>query len=280
MAWDSAPTTTSFVFLAAILATVVYLCISKADRIESESAVELAMVNRRPYPAAVALRVVVVEDDRVHRQSPMRGGPGHGQATRSTGVVDGAAATAAVERSDQLDLVLLDAGLPGHGRVHVCVDGCGRTYPDLPIILVTARDAEIDIVVGLDAGASDYVTKPFSMSVLLARVRAHLRGAEHPECGVDRARPAAGSTPAPTRLGSTAHRVDLRRREFELLVHLARHAGRVVTSGTAAGRGLGRPLGHVVEVARHAHRGAAPEARGEAVDIATVRGVGYRLSPS
>ena len=71
-------------------------------------------------------------------------------------------------------LVLLDLGLPDLDGVQLC-----RTLraqlATVPIVIVTARDADIDIVVGLDAGASDYVTKPFSTSVLLARVRAHLR---------------------------------------------------------------------------------------------------------
>src|SRR4051794_7187608 len=71
-------------------------------------------------------------------------------------------------------LLLLDLGLPDIDGLTLC-RWVRETHRSLPIIVMTARDAEIDVVAGLDAGATDYVTKPFSMTVLLARVRAHLR---------------------------------------------------------------------------------------------------------
>jgi DNA-binding response OmpR family regulator len=125
------------------------------------------------------------------------------------------------------DLVLLDLGLPDLDGVHVCRT-LRASHPTMPIVMVTARDDEIDIVVGLDAGATDYVVKPFSLAVLLARVRAHLRA------------PAAFETDVVViddlEVDIDAHRarrggaeIDLRPREFALLVALVRQAGRVMT---------------------------------------------------
>ena len=88
---------------------------------------------------------------------------------------DAQSAMAAFEASTP-DLVLLDAGLPDVDGFTVC-RWMRSQHPTLPIVMVTARDSDVDIVVGLDAGASDYVTKPFSTPVLLARLRAHLRTA-------------------------------------------------------------------------------------------------------
>src|SRR5215471_9211994 len=87
----------------------------------------------------------------------------------------GKAASAALSEAAP-DLVLLDAGLPDVDGFTLC-RWLRERHPALPIVVVTARDSEIDTVVGLDAGATDYVTKPFSMNVLLARIRAHLRAA-------------------------------------------------------------------------------------------------------
>jgi DNA-binding response OmpR family regulator len=125
------------------------------------------------------------------------------------------------------DLVLLDLGLPDVDGVDVCRE-LRQRYPALVILVVTARDDEIDVVVGLDAGADDYIVKPFRLAELLARVRAGLRrqyinapevidvGALHLDLGARRCL-----------VGG--HEVELRAREFELLAALALDAGRVVT---------------------------------------------------
>src|SRR5438045_8298839 len=97
-----------------------------------------------------------------------------------TGAGDGGAALAAVERS-MPDLLVLDIGLPGLDGLAVCRRLRGKGL-SLPILLLTARDAVADRVDGLDAGADDYLVKPFAAEELLARVRALLRrGAEPPE---------------------------------------------------------------------------------------------------
>lgn len=187
---------------------------------------------------------------------------------------DGASAATAIENAIP-DLVLLDAGLPDIDGFTLC-RWLRQQHRDLPIVLVTARDSEIDMVVGLDAGASDYVTKPFSMNVLLARVRAHLRNVEITdpnspiEIGALRVDPAAYVVTVDGRP------VDVRRREFQLLLLLCREAGRVVTRE--------RLLADVWDLhwetstkTLEMHVLALRRKLGDAVEIATVRGVGYRL---
>lgn len=126
------------------------------------------------------------------------------------------------------DLIVLDLGLPDLDGVHVC-RLLRAELPGVPIVIATARDADVDVVVGLDAGATDYIVKPFSMAVLLARLRAHLR------------RGADDGTTASLQVGilrvdPDAHRayleedeLDLRPKEFALLHLLVERAGRVVT---------------------------------------------------
>ena len=126
-----------------------------------------------------------------------------------------------------VDLVLLDLGLPDMDGIDVCRELRARDGR-VPIVLLTARQDEIDVVVGLDAGAVDYVTKPFRLAELLARLRAQLRR--------DPLAVAADLTVGELRIATTARRawwhdveLDLRAKEFDLLLRLARDAGRVVT---------------------------------------------------
>src|SRR4051794_20237466 len=137
------------------------------------------------------------------------------------------AATPALEESAP-DLVLLDVGLPDVDGFTLCRWLRGL-HPDLPILLVTARDSDIDTVVGLDSGATDYVTKPFSMNVLLARVRAHLRSTEAARSDAPIELGRVVVEPAAYRVTLDGKEVRLRTREFELLLALARAQGRVVT---------------------------------------------------
>jgi DNA-binding response OmpR family regulator len=221
----------------------------------------------------VAAHLVILEDDPAI-------GASMGDALTDQGYeVDwhstaGAATLGLEERSP--DLVLIDLGLPDIDGLTVC-RWLHDLYPDLPIILVTARDSDIDVVVGLDAGATDYVTKPFSMSVLLARVRAHLRTVE----------PAADAPivlgrlvvePAAYRARLDGLDLELRKREFELLAVLAREAGRVVTRE--------RLLSEVWDLhwestskTLEMHVLALRRKLGESIHLTTVRGVGYRLDP-
>ncbi len=122
------------------------------------------------------------------------------------------------------DLIILDVGLPGMDGLEVCRH-VRELRPHVPILMLTARDGELEQVAGLDAGADDYVTKPFRLSVLLARVRAMLRRTSPSE-----------STAADVRVDEASRRawrgeqeLDLSPKEFELLALLVREAGKVVT---------------------------------------------------
>lgn len=190
---------------------------------------------------------------------------------------NGAAAAAALEDRCP-DFVLLDVGLPDMDGITIC-RWLRDKYRNLPIVLLTARDSEIDIVVGLDAGATDYVTKPFSMTVLLARLRAHLRSAtwdERDDGPFDVGR--LSIDPAGYTATIDGEEVGLRPREMELLVLLAHEAGRVVTRDRILAEvwdqhweSSSKTLEtHVMTLRRKLN---------DAVSITTVRGVGYRLDP-
>jgi DNA-binding response OmpR family regulator len=170
--------------------------------------------------------VLVVEDDATIAEEVEAELAAHGYevAVAATGREGLASAQA-----DAPDLVLLDLGLPDLDGVQLCRTLRGE-LPTVPIVILTARDADVDIVIGLDAGASDYVTKPFSTAVLLARVRAHLRS--------DAAATGPGTdlVVGELRVDAAAHRayladqeLDLRPKEFALLVALVEEAGKVVT---------------------------------------------------
>jgi DNA-binding response OmpR family regulator len=186
---------------------------------------------------------------------------------------DGAAGLAAVRRLRPV-AVVLDVGLPGLDGVEVCRRL--RAEQDwTPVLFVTARDDEVDRVLGLELGADDYVTKPFSPRELVARVRTVLRRAAPPpdreeiltlgevRVEVDRRRAHAGTA-----------EVALTATEFELLTHLLRAPGRVFTReqllsavwGYAAAAGTRTVDVHIAQL--RAKLGAASPIR-------TVRGVGY-----
>src|SRR5207245_1625472 len=127
-------------------------------------------------------------------------------------------------------LVVLDLGLPDIDGITVC-RRMRRARPELAILILTARDQELDVVAGLDAGADDYLVKPFRLAELLARVRAHLRRA-----GTARmadAEPLRAGAITVDRTSRRAWRdgdeLALRPKEFELLALLAAEAGRAVT---------------------------------------------------
>ena len=180
------------------------------------------------------------------------------------------------------DLVLLDLMLPGLSGTEVCKRI--RATSAVPVIMLTARDAEIDKVVGLELGADDYVTKPFSVRELIARVRAVLRrGGEPEDAEVDVPLEAAG-----VRVDAARHEVSVRGeavalppKEFALLELLVRNAGRVLTRELLIDRIWGSTyVGDTktldVHIKRLRDRIERDPRHPEA--ILTVRGLGYKIA--
>ena len=140
---------------------------------------------------------------------------------------DGAAALSLV-RAERPDMVVLDLGLPGMDGLDVT--RALRAVSSVPIIMLTARSEETDRIVGLELGADDYVTKPFSPKELVARIRAVLRRADATVGGGEMIRAGSVEVDIPKRRVTVEGReVDLTATEFELLVVLARQPGRIYT---------------------------------------------------
>ena len=174
------------------------------------------------------------------------------------------------------DLVILDLMLPDIDGVEVCQRL--RSADDLPIIMLTARDAVSDKVEGLEAGADDYMTKPFEFPELLARVKVALRRrapSSKDEIKVDD----LSVRPASREVSRGSREVNLTAREFELLEYLARHAGQVVTKETL----FERVWGYDFDVESDAikvyisYLRKKLNAQGERDLIHAIRGVGYVL---
>ena len=180
------------------------------------------------------------------------------------------------------DLILLDLMLPGLSGLEVCRQI--RVKSQVPIIMLTAKDGEIDKVVGLELGADDYVTKPFSSRELLARVRSVLRRNGEPEELL------SGTVEAgPVRMDVERHVVSVRGeavsmplKEFDLLELLVRNAGRVLTRAQLIDRVWGADyVGDTKTLDVHVKRLRAKveEDPGNPVHLVTVRGLGYKFEP-
>ena len=233
----------------------------------------------------VAAHVVVVEDDHLIGSSLERALTAQGYHVTLTATVAGAVA---VLDAEHVDLVLLDLGLPD-GDGATVAQHTARHRPDTPVIVLTARDSEIDVVLGLEAGAVDYVVKPFRLAELLARIASHLRWRD----AVVGARRDRGGDPLlvgdleidrrARRVRLAGREIALRPKEFDLLARLARDANAVVTREQLIEDvwdenwwGSTKTLDvHVNSVRRK-----LGEQPGERSRIATIRGVGYRLEGS
>lgn len=217
-------------------------------------------------------RVQVVEDDEVIGQSLVRVLAAQGYVVSWSR--NGAEALA--QCSPQTDLVLLDLGLPDIDGLELC-QRLRTGWPALDILMVTARQDEVDIVLGLDAGADDYIAKPFGLAELLARVRARLRRqpAEPERFAIN-----SLEVDIPARrafLDGTE--LELRPKEFELLALLAREAGTVMTRERIMDEvwdehwmGPTKTLDIHISTLRRKLEGASQPAT-----ITTLRGIGYRL---
>ena len=184
-------------------------------------------------------------------------------------------------RADRPDLVLLDLMLPELSGVEVT--RIVRAESDVPIVMLTAKDAEIDKVVGLELGADDYVTKPFSLRELSARIRALFRRSEQRATDPPTALVDLGSV----QLDLAGHRVlrdgvalALKPKAFELLVFLARHPGQVFTRDQLLEHVWGYDYAgetRTVDVHVHWLRSTIEADPANPVLLHTVRGVGYVL---
>jgi DNA-binding response OmpR family regulator len=222
-------------------------------------------------------RLLIVEDDEGIRVPLARALEREGYAV--DGVATGEEALVLAARdADEHDLVIIDVGLPGIDGLEVC-RRIRAQRPAVPILFLTAQDGELDIVDGLDAGADDYVTKPFRISELLARVRAQLRRTTSAEL----------SAVGDVRIDRAARRVwrgdeelELSPKEYALLALLVAETGRVVTRERIMAEvwdenwfGSTKTLDmHVSWLRRKLGDDAA-----DPKHLMTVRGVGLRFEP-
>jgi two-component system response regulator RegX3 len=179
------------------------------------------------------------------------------------------------------DLILLDLMLPGMSGVDVCREI--RTKSTVPIIMVTAKDSEVDKVVGLEIGADDYVVKPYSTRELLARIKAVLRRGAFPDSNETRSVLEAG----PVRLDTERHAVTvngqpvtLPLKEFELLEYLMDNTNRVLTRGQIIDRVWGSNYygdTKTLDVHIKRIRGKIEPDPANPKLIMTVRGLGYKF---
>ncbi|MFD8090264.1 response regulator transcription factor [Streptomyces malaysiensis] len=240
----------------------------------------------RATGAKDVVSVLFIEDDEVIGRHVEAGLRSHGYAVAWTRTGGSGLAEAA---RLPIDVVLLDLGLPDVDGIDVARQ-LRDEYPDVLILILTARSEEIDVIVGLDAGADDYLVKPFSLTVLLARLRAHLR----------RRPPAPAGPGEPVRIADLTvdtgarrcflrdREVELRPKEFELLAVLARHPGEAVSRESLMAQvwdenwyGPTKTLDVTISSLRRRLQTAA-SATPEPVtlpDLTTLRGHGYRLDP-
>lgn len=221
-------------------------------------------------------RVLVIEDEASYREALSYMLRKEGFDVVET--VDGAEGLAEFDRNGA-DIVLLDLMMPGISGTEVCRQL--RAQSSVPVIMVTARDSEVDKVVGLELGADDYVTKPFSQRELLARIRAVLRRGQEVELVPDVVE--AGGVRMDVERHEVAvdgEPVRLALKEFELLEMLLRNAGRVMTRGQLIDRVWGADyVGDTKTLDVHIKRLRAKieEDPAHPVHLVTVRGLGYKF---
>ena len=221
-------------------------------------------------------RVLVVEDEESYREALA-------YMLRKEGfdvveAADGAAGLAEYDRTGA-DIVLLDLMMPGLPGTEVCRQL--RLRGPVPVIMVTARDSEIDKVVGLELGADDYVTKPFSHRELVARIRAVLRRGTDVELLPDVVESSGVRMDVERHeVSVNGNRVKLALKEFELLEMLLRNAGRVMTRGQLIDRIWGADyVGDTKTLDVHVKRlrSKLEEDPANPRYLITVRGLGYKF---
>jgi two-component system response regulator RegX3 len=230
------------------------------------------------------LTVLVVEDEEAFIDALTIGLPKEGFTVEVAR--DGAEALARFDEIDP-DLVLLDLMLPRVSGLDVCREL--RSRSQVPIIMVTAKSAEVDTVVGLEIGADDYVTKPYRIRELVARMRAVVRrsvpapaaGGAGPEPEIDSAVVVGDVTIDPARheVEVRGRSIDLPLKEFSLLSHLMHNAGRVVTRDILIDRIWGSDyVGDTKTLDVHIKRlrSKIEDDPATPTRIVTIRGLGYK----
>ena len=234
-------------------------------------------------PAPDVRRVLIVEDERDLARVLKRHVEGIGCEVQLAATGEEAVALG----HEEFDLVLLDVMLPGIDGMEVC-----RRLRSLkrymPVLMLTARSSDIDKVMGLEAGADDYLTKPFSVQELLARIKAIFRrmdamssaqaAREHPLEVGDGIRIELGTREVRVR----GQPVDLTQKEFELLLHFAQNPGRVYSRAQLLDAVWGYHhdgYEHAVNCHINRLRAKIEEDPGEPKLLLTVWGVGYKFSP-
>ncbi|KRC42644.1 response regulator transcription factor [Oerskovia sp. Root22] len=228
-------------------------------------------------------RILVVEDEESYRD-PLT----YQLAREGFDVVEAATGPEALAAYDAggADLVLLDLMLPGLSGTEVCREL--RQRGNVPVIMLTAKDSEIDKVVGLELGADDYVTKPYSFRELLARVRAVLRRQGGSEAAAGEPEDDGALEVGPVKMDVERHTVSVHGelvsfplKEFDLLELLLRNAGRVLTRGQLIDRVWGADyVGDTKTLDVHVKRIRSKIEPDPATPryLLTVRGLGYKVA--
>jgi DNA-binding response OmpR family regulator len=222
------------------------------------------------------VRILVVEDDAAIRRTLARGLAEHGAVVTSVATAVEAIRAVGEERPD---VVMLDLGLPDLDGSDVLA--VVRATSDVPVVVATARDDEAEIVRLLDAGADDYLVKPFSAAQAMARVRAVLRRAA-PTAGADRRVRVGGLSidPVAREVELDGSPVVLNRKEFDLLLALATRVGEVVSKRELLADVWQMPWGgadRTVDVHLSWLRRKLGETAAEPRYLHSVRGVGVKL---
>jgi two-component system, OmpR family, response regulator MprA len=221
------------------------------------------------------VKILVVDDERAVRDSLRRALELQGYAVALA--ADGAEALAQLKSNGPVDAVLLDVLMPGLDGLEVCRE-IRRSGSEVPVLMLTARDAVGDRVAGLDAGADDYVVKPFALEELLARVRALLRRASPTGDGVLRFADIELDT-GTREVQRGGDKIELTRTEFNLLELFLLNPRQVLTRSIIFERVWGYDFGfasnsldvYIGYLRRKTEAGGKPRL------IHTVRGVGYAL---
>jgi DNA-binding response OmpR family regulator len=226
----------------------------------------------------MARTILVVEDEPTLRETLVEALAADG--FRAVEAADGRAALDQF-RAEAPDLVLLDLMLPELSGIEVC--RIIRAESAVPIVMLTARDSEVDKIVGLELGADDYVTKPFSLRELTARIRAIFRRAEQASAAGGPSVVDIGAVQvdlAGHRLLRDGHEVPLKPKVFELLAFLVRHPGQVLSRDQLLESVWGYDYAgetRTVDVHVHWLRSAIEPDPAAPSIIQTIRGVGYVL---